>query len=104
ETHHARQDVIVATHAKAEHEGQIPDGAEIEFDIGKVRPLQGPDDHEIAAALVLERGEELAHLTPFQPGVGVTRDLVVGFAANAENMYCTALGQRSIGEGSGKRA
>ncbi len=96
--------MIVAAHAEAKQEGQIPNGAEIEFDIGKVRPRHSPDDHEIAAAVVLERGEELAHLTPFQPGVGVKRDLVVGFAADAENVHGTALGQRSIGERSRKRA
>ena len=91
EAHDARQHVIVAADAEAEQEGQILDGAEIEPDIGEIRPRDRADDDEIAAALVLERGEQLADLAPFQPGVREAVDLLVGLAANAENMHARGL-------------
>src|SRR5262249_48643446 len=103
-THHARQHVIIAADAKAEQEGQILDGAEIESDFGKVRPRHRADDDKIAAPLVCESGEELADLTPFQPSVRIMLDRLVGFAAYAENMHGPALGQSRFGKRCGKRA
>ena len=49
------------------------------------------DDDEIAAALILERGEQLADLAPFHPGVRKARDSRVGLAANAEDVDRAAL-------------
>ena len=96
--------MIVAADAEAEQEGQIPDGAKIESDIGEIGPRHRADDDEIAASLVLERGEQLADLAPFQPGVREAGDLLVGLATNAENMHAAALRRRGLGERGRKRA
>ena len=96
--------MIVAADAEAEQEGQISHGAEIEPDIGEIGPRDRADDDEVAASPVLECGEQLADLAPFQPGVREAIDLLVGLAANAENMHAAALRHRGFGKRGGKRA
>ncbi len=94
--------MIVAADAEAEQEGQIPHCAEIEPDIGEIGPRDRADDDEVAASPVLKRSEQLADLAPFQPGVRKAIDLLVGLAADAENMHAAALRHRGLGKRGGK--
>ena len=70
----------------------------------KIGPRDRADDDEVAAPLILERGEQLADLAPFQPGVREAVDRLVSLATDAENVHAAALRHRGSGKRGRKRA
>jgi hypothetical protein len=86
ETDDSRQHVIVTAFAEAKKKGQGLKGAEIEFDIGEIRPVHATDYDKIAAAILFEGREHLADLTPFDPGVRKSLDLLPRLATNGDNV------------------
>ena len=86
ETHDPRQHVVVAAFAEAEQERQGLQCAEIEPHVGEIRAVHAANDHQILAAVAVERGEHLADLAPLDPGMRKALDLVAGLAANGDDM------------------
>ncbi len=95
--------MVVAPFAQAKQEGQSLDGAEIEPDIGEIRAVHAANDHQIAAAVLVEGREHLADLAPFDPGVGKALDLLPRLAADGDDVQGKPPRRRRLGQHAGKR-
>src|SRR4029453_2671303 len=92
--------MIIAAFAQAQNKGQGFEGAEIKLDVGEVRPIYPTDNHQVAAAILLEGRKHLADLAPFDPSVRKALDFLPCLAANGYDVQrkascCSRLGQHA---------
>src|SRR5262249_21499526 len=95
--------MIVTAFAEAKDERQGLESGEIELDIGDIRSVDPADNHKITAAIVFEGRKQLADLTPSDPGVRKTLDLLRRLATDGDDVQGQSSRRRRLCEHTGKQ-